>query len=181
MEWNLVVMQMMKRIELSTKRGRSTIRREIRGVRRNFKAYCHDVTLIPAQRMKLLNGYLSLHVRSSTVQNLQNPNKYTEALQALQQLYVNRKLIDRAKIAELMAIPALKLFILSEKLRDCITALKGSGCQRELLSVCNLDRLWQRSHMSYVRSGAKVFMLWIGMQLSSIGIYVWKHGSRQKA
>ncbi len=56
-------------------------------------------------------------------------------------------MIDRANVGELMAIPAMKncsreqIDIFSTKLRDRITAWKGSGCKRELLSVCSLDRV----------------------------------------
>ena len=74
----------------------------------NFKAYCHDVTPIAAQRMQLLKSYLSPRVRSNIAQHLRNPSKYTEALQALQRLYGNRRLIDRANVGELMGIPAMK-------------------------------------------------------------------------
>ena len=72
------------------------------------KAYCHDVTPIAGQRMQQLNSYLSPRVPSNIEQHLRNPNKYTEALRLLQWLYGNRRLIDRANVAELMVIPAMK-------------------------------------------------------------------------
>ena len=71
----------------------------------NFKANCHDVTPIAAQRMRLLESYLSPRVRSNIAQHLRDP-KYTEALRALQQLFGNHRLIDHANVAEL--IPAMK-------------------------------------------------------------------------
>ena len=60
-----------------------------------FKAYCHDVTPVPAQRMQLLKSYLSPRVRSTIAQYPRKPKRYIEALQALRQRYGYPKMIDR--------------------------------------------------------------------------------------
>ena len=111
-----------------------------------FKAYCHDVTPIPAQRMQVLKSYLSPRVRSTIAQYLRNPKRYPEALQVLHQRYGDPEMIDRAHVAELMSMPAIRnnsqesLTVFSARLRDCITALETGSCHLELDSVVSLDR-----------------------------------------
>ena len=112
----------------------------------SFKAYCHDVTPVPAQRMHLLKTYLSPRVRSTVAHLLRDPERYGDALQALRRRYGDPELIDRAHVAELMAIPPMidgsteSLAVFAGHLRDCIAALEVGSCDTELISVVNLDR-----------------------------------------
>ena len=74
--------------------------------------------------MQLLKSYLSPRVRSTIAQYLRNPKSYPEALQALRQRYGDLEMIDRAHVAELMSIPAIRdnsqesLTVFSARLRD---------------------------------------------------------------
>ena len=95
----------------------------------SFKAYCHDMTPIVAQRMQLLESHLTPRIQSSIAHNLRQPSKHEAALKAFRNLYGNPQMVARAHVAELITIPSVKsssadaLTTFLAELRDCIAAL----------------------------------------------------------